>query len=526
MSSARSPDGRLPRQQLPLRPERSNDQLSPRRLIGSLPFGSTASPGFLASSRSQPTALGNERRAGANSPSHPEQHYSTTVPSRSTTAPTLYSRMTSNGSTVGPLPPAKISAGHAKLHKRSGSGSGSGSSVPAPPGMTSASTTPSTFPVPFATYEEPFPDLAPTPPLSTTPKTKTYSRKTSAREDQGKIDLSTSVADNERLAGLGIQDLYSRSVADVPFAPPGRRTPHVRTTSISSQMSTGSASFKPSQPFVHPMRQAPRPYTPPTSQSFGFPSRDNEAAESSDVVDDDFRLGHGFRSRRSTSVSSTPQLAPTPLSHTITASDLGYVPKLTNMSQTNVSVTSSKPSHSRRDTGRSQDLPASPSSRVSFDRAFSFASRPSDSDAQTRDERIRTARRKFEEREADKDRKVEREAMRRREADEAKSHRRQERMRRKSEASSEKSRHNHRPGTSSGPSNRGGDRKDSAREKVDFRPGAKVSGPRHDVALPSYGMAGESEKGEQNAKHRTQSGQTGWGAFTAWLRCCGGRSKS
>ena len=95
------------------------------------------------------------------------------------------------------------------------------------------------------------------------------------------------------------------------------------------------------------MRQTPRPYTPPTGSSNNSFVNGEEADESDDVVDDDFRLGHGFRNRRSVSVSSTPQVAPTPLSQSHTADDLGLVPKLTSTSQTNLSVKSGRSSRSK-----------------------------------------------------------------------------------------------------------------------------------------------------------------------------------
>lgn len=312
---------------------------------------------------------------------------------------------------------------HAKLHKRGGSAS----SLPGPPSPFTSTGVPH-FPTPYATYEESSSDVAPTPPLgSSVPKIKPYLRKMStAKEDQGMIDLSKSGAENNRLAGLGIQEFGSKSAADVSFAHTRRgQHQHGRNISGGSQASNGSG--RPGQPFTHPMAKTPRPYTPPTG-SYANSINENEADESDDIVEDEFRLGNGFRTRRSMSISSTAQ--PTPLSQSHTASDLGLVPKLTSSSQTNLSLKSAHSStgRPRRNTDRSQEYVPSPSSRTSFDKAFSFAKR-SDPEPQTRDERIREARRKFEEKEANKDRKYEREAGKRR-ASEAK---RQERQRQKSE---------------------------------------------------------------------------------------------
>lgn len=214
------------------------------------------------------------------------------------------------------------------------------------------------------------------------------------------IDLSKSAAENERLNGLGIQDFGAKSAADVSFAHTRRgQQQHGRTTSGASQGSNGSGGFRPGQPFTHPMAKTPRPYTPPTGSYANSINED----ESDDVVEDEFRLGGGFRTRRSISISSTPQ--PTPLSQSQTASDLGLIPKLTSTSQTNLSLKSAQSStgRPRRNTDRSQEYVPSPSSRTSFDKAFSFAKR-SDPDPQTRDEMIREARRRFEEKEANKDR--------------------------------------------------------------------------------------------------------------------------
>ncbi|KAF2770185.1 hypothetical protein EJ03DRAFT_335632 [Teratosphaeria nubilosa] len=324
-------------------------------------------------------------------------------------------------------------SGHAKLHKRHSSGS----SLPSSPPMGAHGI----FNTPFATQEEPFASVGSSSgPTSSTPKIKPYLRKMSgAKEmDQGKLDLSKPVSENERLAGLGIQDFGTRSVSDVTFAHAGKRGTHARTISVGSQASAGSNSFRPTQPFVHPMRQTPRPYETLAGSSNASIVDDEEARESLDVVRDDFR-SQPFRNNRSMSISSNLPGMPTPLSQSHTVDDLGYVPKLTNSeSLTNLSIISgqsskSRKGRSRRNTDQTMDVPT-PSSRTSFDKALSFVSRPSDPEPQTRDERIREQRRKFQQKEASKDMKQEREAAKRREAEYAKKMKRQERQRRKSEA--------------------------------------------------------------------------------------------
>lgn len=333
---------------------------------------------------------------------------------------------------------------HAKLHKRGGSGSSiPGSSLPA---------TSSALSQVGSTWEESYTSTSSTP-TGSMPKIRPYLCKMSTKEDseQGRLDLSKSMSENQAFTGLGIQDLGQRSASEVSFTHTAKRS-HARTISGESQLSTASGSVRPTnKPFVHPMRQTPRPYTPPHGHSFDSSTmNDEERNESDDVLtDDDFRLGHGFRTRRSVSISSTPVIAPTPLSQSHTALDLSMVPKFTssslgnagNTSQTNLSLKSnrsgksskSRPSgtRSRRNTERSFDTPTSTSARTSFDKAFSFASvgggRRSDTDPLTRDQRIQAARRKFEEREGKKERKAEERVLKRRETEEAK--------RRKSEAS-------------------------------------------------------------------------------------------
>lgn len=377
---------------------------------------------------------------------------------------------------------------------------------------------------------------------SSTPKIKPYLRKMSASSqgDQGKLDLSKSTVENEKLAGLGIHDFNTRAAADVTFARAGRRGTHARTTSGSSQISTGSGSHRANQPFVHPMRQTPRPYTPPTGSSNTSFVDEEEARESSDIVDDEFRPAIGFRSRRSTSISSTPAIAPTPLSQSHTPDDLDAALKSNSTSQTNLSIYSSrsvkssksKQTRSRRNTERSIDLPHSPSSRTSFDRAFSFVSRRSDVESLSREDRIREARRKFEEKEANKDKRIERESMKRREADEARAMKNQERQRRKSEAS-ERARMKK---GSSGDDDRGSSPPKKGRKRNDEKQAEPhLQAQSYDI----FSSADSDLAGQKMEKCLTEdlrpharkslSPQTGWVRFSAWLHtrmlnCTGGRS--
>jgi hypothetical protein len=434
-----------------------------------------------------------------------------------------------------------------KLHKRGNSGS----SAPAsgPPSALRGST--DAFTTPFATYEEPTSEITTTQSLTSTPKLKPYLRKTSSsKEDQGKLDLSRSTVENEGLAGLGIQDFSTKSAGDVNFAHSRRRTTsHTRTISGCSSVSNGSGTFKPTHPFIHPMRQTPRSHTPPVAQSSASSLNEDEADESSDVVDDEFKLGNSYRSRRSMSISSTPQIAPTPLSQSHTALDLGIVPKLTsNVSQSNISVqstrTGSSPdkqtSRSRGESNISQEQPISPSARTSIDKAFSFVSRKSELEHQSRDDRIREARRKFEEKEADKARKAEKEAYKRRESDRTKTDRQEERQARRSEASD-------RIGISSGSGSASRrtsivgaalqkkqhkrlEKRDSITEKFDARAYENYA-ESNEASLPVRGRkAGASEKTPATVQeYRPKPAKGSWVKFETWVRTrvssCGGERR-
>ena len=431
-----------------------------------------------------------------------------------------------------------------KLHKRGNSGS----SAPAsgPPSALRGST--DAFTTPFATYEEPTSDITTTSSVTSTPKLKPYLRKTSSsKDDQGKLDLSRSTVENEGLAGLGIQDFGTKAAGDVSFAHARRRTTsHTRTVSGCSSVSNGSGSFKPTHPFIHPMRQTPRSHTPPVAQSSASSLDEDEADESSDVVDDEFKLGNGYRSRRSMSISSTPQIAPTPLSQSHTALDLGMIPKLTtNVSQSNISVQSTrtgsspdKQSRSRGESNISQEQAISPSARTSIDKAFSFVSRKSELESQSRDDRIREARRKFEEKEADKARKAEKEAYKRRESDRTKSDKQEERQARRSEASD---RHGINSASGSRRTSMVGaalqkkqhkrpEKRDSITEKFDARAYENYA-ESNEASLPVRGRkAGASEKTPATVQeYRPKPAKGSWIKFETWVRTrvssCGGERR-
>lgn len=433
------------------------------------------------------------------SPTNPESTQRSGSRTRSRKEMAVYP---SSSPPCGPVKTKATTGGHAKLHKRGGSGS----SLPGPPSPFA-----STFSTPFATYEEPSGSVA------ATPKIKPYLRKMSAaKDDQGMIDLSKSAAENDRLAGLGIQDFSSKTAADVSFSR-NRRQPHGRNTSTGSQISNGSGTFRPlhGQPFTHPMAKTPRPYTPPAGASYASSLNEEESNESDDVVEDEFRLG---RFRRSVSISSTPQNILTPLSQSHTASDIDLAPKL-SASQSNISMKSSLSSKSKRGRPRRNtdmsllEHDPSPTSRPSFDKAFSFVSRRSEPEPQSRDELIRAARRKFEEKEATKTRKDEK---------------RRERQRLKSDAAdttlptlptvtdgaAEKRRRKSSVTATAG-AGRDDDEKLRAKSYEDYR-------PAHAATLPRYGdVPGESEKRPMQHSFETKRSinrDGNWIRFSTWFQ--------
>ncbi|KAL5384995.1 hypothetical protein DPSP01_005095 [Paraphaeosphaeria sporulosa] len=322
---------------------------------------------------------------------------------------------------------------HGRLHRRGHSASSVTS--PLSPGQFTFSR--SETPV---TYEEPWTDIAQPMPAATSHshKIKPYLRKLSSK-DNDDLDLSRPAAENERLAGLGIVDYggYTRTVGDVNFASVKSRN-HARSTSNTSQFSTSSSLQRP----MPSIRQSPRPYTPPISKSTPASTLLNADHEPADniMTDDEFRMRQAAYdpTRKSGSLSSsTPgQAAPALRIHTTGSSSF----LAGSYSQSTVSLTSPiAQSRSRGDTVKSMDT-TSPSSRTSFDKAFGFIrpGRDSPIDAQSRAASIRAARQAFEEKEAAKERKYDRDVHKKVERETKKQYKRDEYERRKSESNDKK----------------------------------------------------------------------------------------
>lgn len=214
------------------------------------------------------------------------------------------------------------------------------------------------------------------------------------------LDLSRSSFDHD---GLGIYTKYEKEGhSNDQFANYTTRKPiprvHRRSTSGTSQFSTGSGSSmgKPGTQYVHPMRQAPRGYTPPMGQSYPASIFESDDSAKGDTADGDVFGPSG--SVRAAS-GQTPRLS-------LQIQDSSFT-RLPGNSQTN--VTSRSSFGYSRDNGSTLDT-ASPISRPSLDFVFRSKTRTS-MDPVSRAATVQAARQAFEEKEAAKARKFEEQQM-------------------------------------------------------------------------------------------------------------------
>jgi hypothetical protein len=208
------------------------------------------------------------------------------------------------------------------------------------------------------------------------------------------IDLNRSSTEQE---GLGIymnferERSHSGSLTGTTY----KMTPsglHNRSTSGTSQFSTGSGSSggKPGSQYVHPMRQTPRAYTPPLGQSYQESNDSEELDETPDPESADLQGSHA------SSVQAPPRLS-------LQIQDDSFT-RLPSISQTNVT---SRPSF-----GYSRDLDGttSPMSRTSLDFVFRSRTRTS-TDPISRAATVQAARQAFEEKEAAKNQRLEKQQI-------------------------------------------------------------------------------------------------------------------
>ena len=394
----------------------------------------------------------------------------------------------------------------ARLHKRGHSGS----SIPSPPLPPTSEMYPSSYKRGDAkkvTYSDETLEEPNAPAL----KIRPYLRRLTSKDDT-RIDLSRTAAENERLAGLGINDFNggSRSVSDVTFTPVNARSRHARTTSGNSQYSTNSSLQRPSAPYAHPMRQTPRPYTPPIAKSYTTSMIGSEFSdEMHDVMSDDetrYRQRLFVEHNHSDSIGSLPTHPPPLHLHTN-----GSFTRL-NVSQSSIPSTMPTGTRSRGDTLRSMETIGSPSSRTSMDKAVSFVRGKSteELDATSRAASIRALRAAYNEKEEAKERRFEKEALKQADREHRKRIKKDERQRRKSDADDARARAH---GDSGGNN-----------EKVDFlgkaykdyNSGQSRPLPEH-VPTANFGARSRGNTATSRGSSR-KSAKSTWLAFLTWIR--------
>lgn len=218
------------------------------------------------------------------------------------------------------------------------------------------------------------------------------------------IDLSRSSTEQE---GLGIymnldrDRRHSESLTGMPYR---RATSglHQRSTSGASQfsMATGSSGSKRGSQYVYPMRPTQRAYTPSLSQSYQTSVHDSDEQEGGSSGAESRTLDGPEALRPARAASGTfPRLS-------LQIGDDSFT-HLPDLSQTN--ITSRSSFHHSRDNGSALDT-ASPISRSSLDFVFRSRTRTS-TDPISRAATIQAARQAFEEKEAAKARRLEKQQI-------------------------------------------------------------------------------------------------------------------
>jgi hypothetical protein len=403
---------------------------------------------------------------------------------------------------------------HGKLHKRNLSSDTAGSFTTTPIMAQSMNARPSLdYKRNKVTYE----DEREEPVSSTSLKMKPVFRKLSTK-DSGFVDLSRPAAENEGLAGLGIAingyptgGFANKSANDVSFVSMGGhgRSRHIRSPSNTSQLSatTSHSIHRPNGAYSHPMRQTPRPYTPPISKSYstsiGGRSSDEDFSGGEQLNGDNdiasFRQLMSETHPRSSSFSSSPHIAaPAPLH--IRSSD--SITRFTSPSQTSLHAT-----RSRGATLQSVET-LSPSSRPSIDKAFNFFRQRSAGNESELDQAashaasMRAARLAYQEKEEAKNRKADKEEARRHERETEKQNKKEERVRRKSEADERRTRSN-------------------SNEKNDHTVGREYSHLRTGGPFPrSVDRLSPGRKPSESLKEkrRKKGVKRGWFDFVIWFK--------
>ena len=406
----------------------------------------------------------------------------------------------------GALAAARTASSHGKLHKRGSSAS----SVQSPLGV-SAPTFEPQYPSTFTfTGSSTSPTLfgdtyTPSSPASKTKtKIKPLLRKL-ATQEKNSLDLSRTAAENEGLGIYTSSDLgaASRPGGDAPFTVAGRSAYHNRTTSGASEYSntTTSSHHRPGAPYIHPMRQTPRPYTPPLAHSYQNSVVDSEYSGEATgfTLEEEHQLRQIVRDASYRPVTVTnPQPALPPL-HIHTGSST----LLAGSSQSNLAGTpSSSLRRPRADTMSPVDT-MSPISRSSIEMAFRLRSR-ADTDPVARAASIQAARQAFSEKEAAKAKKAEKEELRALERENRKREKREESQRRKGQGKE-----------------RSGLKSSSSNEKQSTVQSTLYSDvpPASNLANAAASMGGHGRVRRSNTNPSVTSTAKGrWLQFLTWLR--------
>lgn len=341
---------------------------------------------------------------------------------------------------------AAARASHAKLHRRGNSAASTTQSPTSPTFVPDFLQQNSSSNFPASAHADPYSASGARLSSKSKVKIKPLLRKFSSQESVS-IDLSRSAAENEALGIYPSSDIRGIQSGET------RRGYHHRTTSAASQLSSNTTSSnKIGAQYVHPMRQTPRPYTPPIASSHRT-SLESEAPTATTTGDVPFFDSHSRQA--STNTTTIPiSYAPIPSSRRPTPLHIrtGSAARLNSPSQTNLPGT---PSSLRfnADTITPSDMISPATARSSFDSKFGKRSRSNTAGTSTEPiplpQAVQAARQKYKEEQAAKDRKYqgaearkqEKEAKRqeKREDSERRTSEKRERNRARSTAASEKS---------------------------------------------------------------------------------------
>ncbi|KLJ08084.1 hypothetical protein EMPG_16473 [Blastomyces silverae] len=294
--------------------------------------------------------------------------------------------------------------------------------------------------------------------------------KRSNQNDSTSIDLDRSALENE---GLGIYTNLDRDrrYADIAASRRTGRTSHNRSTSGTSQFSaaTSSTTHKPGSQYVHPMRLTPRPYTPPISQSYQNSVLESEhstdAGQFSTDLDDTTSVSRDFAPKSETQPYQI---------HTTSFANIS-APVLAN--------------HARG----SYETP-SPLSRNSLE--FTFRSRTrTNTDPAARVAAVEAARQAFEDKEAAKQRKLEKQSMKAQDRDLRRQEKKEQQLNSLSTAVSLRRRSN--------------DKRNSCEGRGS---GRKSMNEKRDNATSDYDYT------HGNRSRTFESPKSAWVLFITWLR--------